>query len=305
MVARLGVGYETLSELNPRLIYCSLTGYGQSGPLAQEAGHDLNYLALTGVLGSIGPVGGPPTVPLNLIADFAGGSLVALIGILAALFERVRSGLGQHIDAAMIDGCLSLMAMHSPVWGSDVMPARGRGWLSGAAPYYRCYACKDGLYVSVGPLESQFFGRLWGDLGGGEPPDQMDVAQWPRIAEFLTEAFATRTRDEWAARFVGRDACVFPVLSPHEAWQHEHIRQRHPNASDETPPTMPLFSRTPLPVPPTDTADHSVEILAAVGLTPEEIERASPLRERQRLNDSASGWPPPLRAAATDHPSSR
>lgn len=301
VAARLGAGFDSLSELNPRLIYCSLTGYGQSGPLAQEAGHDLNYLALTGVLGSIGPVGGPPTIPLNLIADFAGGSFVAVIGILAALHERSRSGLGQHIDAAMIDGCLSLMAMHSPMWGSDVMPDRGRGWLSGAAPYYRCYACKDGRYVSVAPLEPQFFASLWKELGGNEIPEQMDVDQWPEITRFLTEAFAERTRDEWALHFAGRDACVFPVLSPEEAWRHEHIRRRHPTASQHEPPTLPVFSRTALHVPQTDTSDRSEEILAGLGLTRAEIADASPAVERQRLTDQANGWPPQLRSGKSNN----
>lgn len=295
VAARLGAGYDEFAALNPRLVYCSLTGYGQDGPLAQEAGHDLNYLALTGVLGSIGPTDGPPTVPLNLIADFAGGSLVATIGILAALFERQSSGRGQHVDAAMIDGCLSLMAMHSPMWGETVMPGRGRGWLSGAAPYYRCYACKDGGYVSVGSLEPQFFAEVWRVLVGGELPDQMDRAQWPAIERALAEAFLTRTRDEWGAHFAGRDACVFPVLSPSEAWAHAHIRQRHPDASAEVPPPVPRFSRTPLSVRPTDIADCSATVLAGAGLDADEIERASPGVERERLNRAGSGWPPPLR----------
>lgn len=292
---RLGAGYKELSALNSRLIYCSLTGYGQSGPLSQEAGHDLNYLALTGVLGSVGPVNGPPTVPLNLIADFAGGSFVATIGILAALFERVKSGRGQHIDAAMMDGCLSLMAMHSSVWGSDVMPGRGRGWLSGAAPYYRCYKCKDGLYVSVGSLEPQFFAELWRDIGSGDIPDQLDKSQWPRIEQEFATAFESRTRDEWAGHFVGRDVCVFPVLSPAEAWQHPHIQARHPNASAQEPPTIPVFSRTPLDIPPTDTSDRSIEILTAAGLSAAEIDRASPAHERARTTDQSGGWPPPFR----------
>lgn len=295
VAARLGAGYEQLSSLNPRLIYCSLTGYGQDGPLAQKAGHDLNYLALTGVLGSIGPHDGPPTVPLNLIADFAGGSLVATIGILAALIERQSSGQGQHIDAAMIDGCLSLMAMYSPVWGEAVMPRRGRGWLSGAAPYYRCYPCKDGGYVSVGALEPQFFAALWRDLVGAEAPDQMDMAQWPAIEQALAQAFQTRTRDDWGTHFAGRDVCVFPVLSPSEAWAHAHVRQRHPDASACEPPPFPRFSRTPLSVLPTDTSDQSTAVLTQVGLGADEIERASPPIERERLNQAGSGWPPPLR----------
>lgn len=296
VAARLGAGYEALAGLNERLIYCSLTGYGQAGPLSQEAGHDLNYLALTGVLGSIGPTDGPPVVPLNLIADFAGGSFVATIGILAALIERHSSGKGQFIDAAMIDGCLSLMAMHSPMWGEPVMPGRGRGWLSGAAPYYRCYVCKDGGYVAVGALEPQFFAELWGDLVGGPVPDQMDTTQWPAIEAALAQALGQRTRDEWAIHFAGRDVCVFPVLNPREAWAHPHVRKRHPDASASEPPTMPRFGRTPLPIPETDVNDRSVEVLSGVGLTLEEIERASPPRERELNTRAGSGWPPPLRA---------
>lgn len=292
---RLGAGYAELSALNARLIYCSLTGYGQEGPLAQEAGHDLNYLALTGILGSIGPTNGPPTVPLNLIADFAGGSLVATIGILAALIERGASGRGQHIDAAMIDGCLSLMAMHSPVWGSTVMQARGRGWLSGAAPYYRCYVCRDGLYVSVGSLEPQFFRELWQELSTDTVPDQMDMGHWQEIERTFTEAFLTKDRDEWAQQFQGRDVCVFPVLSPYEAWQHPHIKQRHPLASAEVPPLMPRFGGTPLGIAPIDTTDKSAEILGSLGLSEAALERASPIVERERLNDALSGWPPPLK----------
>jgi len=292
---RLGADHATLSALNPQLIYCSLTGYGQDGPLAQAAGHDLNYLALTGVLGSIGPADAPPVVPLNLLADFAGGSLFAVIGILAALIERTRSGQGQHIDAAMIDGCLSLMAMHSPVWGSAAMPARGRGWLSGAAPYYRCYACADGRHVSVGALEPQFFATLWSLVGEGPAPDQMDMSAWPHIEAVFAKAFSTRARDEWSELFAGQDVCVFPVLDPAEAWQHAHVRQRHPDAGPAEPPTVPRFGRTPLQVPATDTRDRSVELLRAAGLSDSEIERASPPADRDRALSTRDAWPPPLR----------
>lgn len=303
VAARLGAGYDTLAGLHPGLVYCSLTGYGQHGPLAQEAGHDLNYLALTGVLGAIGPADGPPAVPLNLIADFAGGSLVAVIGILAALYERVRSGRGQHVDAAMIDGCLSLMAMHSPVWGQAAMPGRGRGWLSGAAPYYRCYRCADGRHLSVGALEPQFFAALWAIVGQGPAPDQMDMAAWPGIERVFSEAFAARPRDDWARELTGKDLCVFPVLDPSEAWAHPHVRQRHPQAGAHEPPTLPRFSHTPLPIPPTDTRDRSVELLQAAGFSAEEIERASPGADRARAGDTRDAWPPPLRpATATPHP---
>jgi alpha-methylacyl-CoA racemase len=289
---RLGAGYETLSASNPGLVYCSLTGYGQSGPLAQEAGHDLNYLALSGILGAIGPHDRPPTAPLNLMADFAGGSLVATIGILAALFERVGSGKGQHIDAAMIDGCMSMMAMHYPVWNTKAMPSRGRGLLAGGAPYYRCYATSDGRYVSVGALEPQFFAALWADLGHGESPDQMDMRQWPLIEQTFARAFAARSRDEWTQRYKGRDVCVFPVLDPSEVWEHEHIKARFSGASAQSVPPVPAFSRTPLVTPHSDPSDHSEEILSAAGFTAEEIERASPPKDRAQTDRME--WPPHL-----------
>lgn len=293
VAARLGAGYAELAARNPGLIYCSLTGYGQSGPLAQAAGHDLNYLALTGILGAIGPADRPPTAPLNLLADFAGGSLFATIGILAALHERSVSGHGQHIDAAMIDGCLSLMAMHYSVWNTPVMPSRGTGWLTGSAPYYRCYPCRDGRYVSVGALESQFFAALWADIGSGPLPDQMDMAQWPHIEQSFAAAFLTRDRDEWGARYTGQDVCVLPVLDPAEVWQHPHIRQRFPAAAATHIPAAPAFSRTPIAPCATDYSDRTADILAAAGLGRDEIERASPAAERQRM--SGDGWPPALK----------
>jgi alpha-methylacyl-CoA racemase len=289
VATRLGAGYEELAGRNPRLIYCSLTGYGQSGPLSQEAGHDLNYLALTGILGAIGPADRPPTAPLNLLADFAGGSLFATIGILAALHERNLSGKGQHIDAAMIDGCMSLMAMHYSVWGSNVMPERGTGWLAGSAPYYRCYLCSDGRYISVGSLEPQFFAALWADIGDGPLPDQMDMACWGHIEKTFASAFAASPRDEWATRYAGKDVCVFPVLDPSEVWQHPHIKQRFPGASAHNIPAAPAFSRTPISPCATDYCDKTDEILAAAGLSATEIQRASPATERQRMN--AGGWP--------------
>lgn len=293
VATRLGAGYEELAGRNPRLIYCSLTGYGQSGPLSQEAGHDLNYLALTGILGAIGPADRPPTAPLNLLADFAGGSLFATIGILAALYERSISGKGQHIDAAMIDGCMSLMAMHYSVWGSNIMPERGTGWLAGSAPYYRCYPCSDGRYISVGSLEPQFFSALWADIGDGPLPDQMDMTCWGHIEQTFASAFAASPRDEWATRYAGKDVCIFPVLDPSEVWQHPHIKQRFPDASAHNIPAAPAFSRTPISPCATDYSDKTDEILAAAGLNATEIQRASPATERQRMN--AGGWPPVLK----------
>jgi alpha-methylacyl-CoA racemase len=293
---RLGAGYEALNRLNERLIYCSLTGYGQTGPLAQEAGHDINYLAISGILGALGPHDREPTVPLNLIADFAGGSLFATIGILSALYERKSSGKGQHIDAAMIDGCLSLMSMHYPVWNTSVQPARGKGWLTGEAPYYRCYPCADGKYVSVGALEPQFFAALWADIDGGPQPDHMNMSEWARIEQAFAKAFLQHSRDEWTARYMGRDTCVFPVLDPDEVWQHDHIKARFGNVSATSVPTVPRFSRTQLDTPHNDTSDKTVQILSSLGCTPAEIEAAYPASERNRIHSKTAEWPPKITA---------
>lgn len=290
--ARLGAGYDTLKKINPSLIYCSLTGYGQEGELAQEAGHDLSYLALTGVLGAIGPQDGPPSAPLNLLADFAAGSFIAALGIVTALFDRTRTGQGQYIDAAMIDGCLSLMAMHWPVWKTPILPDRGDGLLAGGAPYYRCYRCADGKYISVGALETQFFTNLWSTMMDTAVPDHMDIRVWPDIRNAFERTFAQKSRDEWTQLFAGKDACVMPVLAPEEVWSHPHIAQRHANTSPANVPVIPRFGSMSLQPPKTDITDRSDEILSAAGLTPEQISLASPETERNRIPSRT--WPPKM-----------
>ncbi len=288
---RLGAGYVALSAINPRLIYCSLTGYGQSGPRANDAGHDINYLAYTGVLGSIGPADRPPALPLNAIADMAGGGMLAVIGILAALHERSSSGLGQHIDAAMVDGCLSLIAMHFPVWGTDAMPGRGDGLIAGNAPFYRCYACADGGHVAVGSLEPQFFYALWTTLELGALPDHMDRQTWPDIEKRLDAAFRSQPRDHWTALFEGKQACVTPVLLPHEVWQEPQIRTRVDYSDGPfAVPAIPRFGRTPIAPGRTDMLDRSIELLAAAGLDETQIAMASPVDERGQA--IGLGWPP-------------
>ncbi|WP_398464833.1 CaiB/BaiF CoA transferase family protein [Tardiphaga sp.] len=288
---RLGADYAAMSAINPRLIYCSLTGYGQSGPRAQDAGHDINYLAYTGVLGSMGPTDGPPALPLNVIADMAGGGMVAAIGILAALHERSRTGLGQHIDAAMVDGCLSLIAMHFAVWGTEAMPGRGDGLIAGNAPFYRCYTCADGGHVAVGSLEPQFFQALWTTLELGDLPDHMDRRTWPDIEARLDAAFRSQTREHWTAVFEGKQACVTPVLTPHEVWQEPQIQTRIDPASGEfSVPAIPRFSRTPVAAGPTDMRDQSVEVLSSLGLDDDLIAKASPAHERGQT--IGLGWPP-------------
>jgi alpha-methylacyl-CoA racemase len=227
VAARLGAGYDELAALNPRLVYCSLTGYGQTGVRSADVGHDINYLAISGVLGALGPAGGDPLPPLNLVADFAGGSMMAAFAIAAALFQRERTGRGAFLDVAMIDGCLSMMAFHRAAWRTPVMPERGGGVLSGRAPGYRAYRCADGNYVAVGALEGPFFTALWRTLGLAEPiPDHRDPVTWDETARRLETAFAAAARDEWTRRFAGIDACVTPVLAPDEALSEPHVRAR-------------------------------------------------------------------------------
>jgi alpha-methylacyl-CoA racemase len=273
---RLGASYETLSAANPRLVYCSLTGYGQDGPRAQEAGHDINYLAVSGVLGALGPPAGNPTPPLNLLADFAAGSLVAAFSILAALLEARTTGKGRTIDAAMIDGCLSLMAMHLPMWKTPYFPARGDGLLAGSRPFYRTYACADGKFVAVGALERPFFDALWRKLELGETPDHMASAEWPGIEAKLSAAFASRARDDWAEFFAGSDACVTPVLAPDEAWDDLQVAHRHSQADRKTAPAIPRFDPPSDAGPPDYSERRCGELLRSMGLSDEEISAASP-----------------------------
>ncbi len=288
VAGRLGAGYAELSALNPRLVYCSITGYGQDGPRAGEAGHDINYLALTGVLGALGPADRRPYPPLNLVADFAAGSLVAALGIVAALLEARKSGTGQFIDAAMIDGSLSLMAMHWPLWRTALWPGRGEGLLAGDAPFYRTYRCADGRYVAVGALETAFFRTLWSTLGLGEPPDPMQRAEWPRIERSLADAFAARPRDDWGRLFVGGDACVTPVLDPDEVWTEPQVAARHPDGGPAQVPAVPRFGRTPAAARPVDLADRTVDVLRELGLG-EPAAATGPKQEGSGLS-----WPPPL-----------
>lgn len=287
---RLGAGYEALSANNPRLVYCSLTGYGQTGPRSQEAGHDINYLGYTGVLGAMGPVGAPPAIPLNAIADMAGGGMLAVIGILAALHERQRTGRGQHVDVAMVDGCLSLIAMHFPVWQTEAMPARGDGLLAGNAPFYRCYECADGGHMAVGSLEPQFFRALWQTLDLGEVPDHMDHRTWPEIERLLDLAFRSRPRAHWTTRFEGVEACVTPVLAPDEVWHDKQIRTRVGDGAEREVPAIPKFSRTPIEAGTTQAGDRTVEVLSALGFGPGAIDLASP--PGQRGLQVGLGWPP-------------
>lgn len=248
---RLGVGPEDCAAVNPGLVYARMTGWGQAGPLALRAGHDLNYLSLTGVLGAIGRPGSPPAPPLNVVADYGGGSMLVLVGILAALWERERSGRGQVVDAAMVDG-VSLLAQLT--WAMRGVGAwrdeRGANLLDGGAPFYDTYACADGRYVAVAALEPQFYATLLDGLGIGaeDLPPQLDPAGWPVIRDRLAAEFASRPRDHWTEVFAEVDACVTPVLSWGEAAQHPHLVARATlvdrGGMVQAAPA-PRFSRTP------------------------------------------------------------
>lgn len=286
---RLGLGYEALKQDNPKLVYCSVTGYGQDGPLAQEAGHDINYVGLSGALGAMGPLDGPPALPLNIIADFAAGGLYAAYSILGALLERERSGLGQFLDVAMVDGCLSLMTMHYPDWGKPVLPSRGKGLLTGEAPFYRCYVCNDGKYLAVGALEGAFFANLWRGLNLEQPmPDHMRPDTWPAMTEQFERLFASRSRDAWVKHFEGRDACVSPVLAPDEVFEHPHVQARFPGSDTYATPAIPHYSRTPTMPGVTDGTDDSHAVLRALGLSEAKINKAVP----ETSNVTGLVWPP-------------
>lgn len=272
---RLGLGYKTLRQRNPRLVYCALTGYGQEGPLSQEAGHDLNYLAVSGALGTFGPRDGVPAFPLNLLADFAGGSLIAALGIMFALYARQTTGEGQYVDAAMVDGCMSMMAMHFPDWGKPVLAARGDGLVAGSAPFYRCYRCADGGFVAVGALERKFFESLWKGFGYAEPaPNHMDRAAWPAMAARFEKSFAEKPRDAWVKIFAGKDACVAAVLDPDEALAYPQNRLRHPGVTRDNPVVAPILSGTPGEAGAMNPADQTEAILRSAGLSASETAAA-------------------------------
>ncbi len=249
---RLGVGPEQCRARNPRLVYARMTGWGQSGPLAGDVGHDVNYLSVAGVLWHLGPAGHAPVPPINLLADFGGGGSLVVTGILAALVERGRSDLGQVVDAAMIDGSAQLMSIF---FGIDAMGGwgpRGTNLLDGGAHFYNVYETADGGYVSLAAYEPKFYAnvlRLIGPLGFDdvEPAQQMDMTQWPALKHRLATLFRTRTRDEWVVFFAGTEVCFAPVLPMSEARTHPHNVARQMFVDVEGAPhpaPAPRFSRT-------------------------------------------------------------
>ncbi|HTK62856.1 MAG TPA: CaiB/BaiF CoA-transferase family protein [Pseudonocardia sp.] len=251
---RLGVGPADCKSRNPRLVYGRMTGWGQDGPMAARAGHDINYISLTGALATLGPVE-KPMPPLNLVGDFGGGSMLLVIGVLAALVERSASGEGQVVDAAMVDGASVLLQM---VWslraGGMWTDQRVDNMVDGGAPFYDTYRCSDGGFVAVGAMEPQFYAELLTGLGldAAELSPQLDRNGWPELRKVLADAFASRTRDEWAAVFADVDACVTPVLELAEVADHPHIAARNTlievDGVTQAAPA-PRFSRTPAGAP--------------------------------------------------------
>jgi len=248
---RLGIGPDDCAAINPRLIFARITGWGQDGPLALTAGHDINYLSQTGALSALGYRDRPPMPPLNLVADFGGGSMLVLLGIVAALYERERSGKGQVVDAAMVDGVSVLAQMMWTMKGiGSLRDERESFLLDGGAPFYRCYETSDGKYMAVGAIEPQFFTELLAGLGlsATDVPNQLDVASYQRMRDIFTQRFASRTRDEWTQVFAGTDACVTPVLTWSEAAANDHLNARSTVISAhgvEQAAPAPRFSRTP------------------------------------------------------------
>lgn len=275
----LGLGPLACHARNPRLVYGRMTGFGQTGPLAQAAGHDLNYIALTGALHAIGGAGGPPVPPLNLVGDYGGGALYLAFGVMAALFERQSSGRGQVVDAAMVDGAASLSSvffglMAAGNWGGP----RGANLLDGGAPFYSTYETADGQYVSLGPLEPKFFATLAAALELDERfvQRQYDRRIWPEMRQAIAAAVLGHTRDQWSEKLAGSDACFAPVLSFEEAPLHPHALARGAFVTVQgvqQPSPAPRFDRTPAaqPRPTPEVGDHTAEVLLEAGFTAAEV----------------------------------
>ena len=271
---RLGLGPDECLARNPRLVYGRMTGWGQDGPMAEAAGHDINYIALAGALAHFGREGQLPTPPINLVGDFGGGGMFLAFGVVCGILEARGSGRGQIVDAAMVDGAAVLMSM---IWGFRVLgafdeSARGTNVLDTGAPFYDSYRCADGKEIALGSLEPQFYAELL-RLSGLERealPEQMDRGGWPELRARFTELFKTKTRAEWCALLEGSDACFAPVLTMSEAAEHPHIRARGTIVEHEgvlQPAPAPRFSRTrpEMRRPPAKPGEHTDEVLAERG----------------------------------------
>jgi crotonobetainyl-CoA:carnitine CoA-transferase CaiB-like acyl-CoA transferase len=283
VVKRLGVDYETVRERNPRIVYCSLSGYGQTGPYSNLVGHDINYISVGGALGAIGWPGTPPAIPLNLIADFAGGGLYAAFAILAALIAQGQTGRGQWVDMAMSDGVTSLMAMAvSQYFGGGLVPRPGSDFLNGGIPAYNVYETADGKWLSIGCLEPWFWKELCEALGCEEfIPHQNNRERFPDIFDFLRRRFKEKTRDEWFEELRQRDICVGPVYSLDETFRDQHVLARQMLVEIEHPEhgkvrqvgIGPKFSETPGGVRTTapQRGENTDAVLAEAGYTEAEI----------------------------------
>lgn len=275
---RLGLGPDVCLARRPRLVYGRMTGWGQDGPLATTAGHDINYVALSGALHAIGTAGGPPVPPLNLVGDGGGGGMLLAFGVMCAVHAAARTGQGQVVDAAMIDGVAALMAPFYAAAANGNWAGRGDNLLDSGAPCYSVYETADGEYVAVGALEPAFYRTLLDRLGLDEldPADQMDRSQWPSVKKIMAEVFATRTRSEWAGVFAGAEACFAPVLSPVEAMSHPHALARRmfiDVGGTPHPAPAPRFGTTPAahPRPAPAVGEHTGAVLTELGLSPPEI----------------------------------
>ncbi len=269
VMERLGFGPDRMLATNKKLVYARMTGWGQEGPLAQTAGHDINYIAISGALHAMGSAGQPPAVPLNLVGDYGGGALYLVAGILAAYIQAGRSGQGQVVDAAICDGALSMMSLFHRLQTEGLWSdKRGSNSLDGSAPFYRCYECRDGRYLAVGAIEPQFYAQLR-EIGGWTDDlfaQQHDPAAWPQMATRAQELMRQRTRDEWVALFEGTDACVAPVLTLEESKSHPHFRARQAFVDldgENQPAPAPRFSRTPSQARASKRLDSVDELLAA------------------------------------------
>jgi alpha-methylacyl-CoA racemase len=275
---RLGIGPDVCLARNPRLVYGRMTGWGQDGPLAGDVGHDINYISLSGVLSHIGAAGGPPIPPINLIGDFGGGSMLLVIGVLAALVERGQSGAGQVVDAAMVDGSALLMSIFFAIDQMGAWGPRGTNLLDGGAHWYGVYETADGGYVSVAAFEPQFYAEFLRvmDLSDLDPAQQMDKDQWPALKERVANLFKAKTRDEWVEVMRGHEVCFAPVLTMAEARAHQHNVHRKTFVEVDgiaQPAPAPRFSRTPPAVPksPAPTGSATDSALHDWGFSTEEI----------------------------------
>lgn len=274
VVERLGVGPDVVRARNERLVYGRMTGWGQDGPYADRAGHDINYIAVAGPLAHIGRAGAPPTPPLNLLGDFGGGGLLLAFGIVSALVERATSGLGQVVDAAMVDGAAILSAPIAPAFALGFFHAeRGTNWLDSGAPYYDVYECADGRWLSIGAIEPQFYANLLAGLGLDPAvlPAQDDESAWPELKERFAAIVRTRTADEWMAVFDDPNNCVAPVRSFAEVLDDPHLAARGTYVDVDgvpQPAPAPRFDRTPatLDRPPAPAGHHTDEVLAEAGV---------------------------------------